>query len=250
LDFIGVDGCRAGWFWIGLDASGRHEIGIARTTEALAAIAQRAKLVLIDIPIGLRDEGAKERLCDLEARRVLGAPRGSSVFPAPTRPALAEPSYEAACETNARLSGRRLSRQSFGIAQKIRSIDELLRFRADLRPIIRECHPEVCFWSLNRSSPLPPGEGKGEGKPMSQNKKRKTGRAERLDVLKQFFPEAQSVIEAAAKCYRRKDVAWDDIIDALALAVTARLGHSRLRSLPMKPERDSFDLPMEIVFAS
>jgi len=237
LDFVGVDGCRAGWFWIGLDPSGQHRNGIVETTEELAAIAQVAKLVLIDIPIGLRDSGTQERLCDLEARRVLGVPRGSSVFPAPTRPALNARSYEEACEINSRIRGKRLSRQTWGIAKKIRSIDELLISRPDLRAIVRESHPEVCFWSLN---------GK---RPMSANKKRHAGRQERLNVLKRVFPEAESVVEAAAKAYRRKDLAWDDIIDALTLAVTARLGCGRLRTLPAIPERDSFDLPMEIVFA-
>lgn len=53
----------------------------------------------------------------------------------------------------------------------------------------------------------------------------------------------------AANKYNHKEVAWDDIIDALVLAVTAKLGHGRLHSLPTKPERDLFDLPMEIVVA-
>jgi predicted RNase H-like nuclease len=237
MDFVGVDGCRTGWFWVGLKASDRHKVGIARTTDELAAIAQAAKLVLIDIPIGLRDQGALERLCDLEARRVLGAPRGSSVFPAPTRPALYARSYEEACDINFRICGRRLSRQTWGIATKIRGIDELLRSRVDLRQTIRECHPEVCLWSLNKK------------RPMSGNKKRKAGRAERLAVLKRFLPRAEAVVDRAAKTYRRKDVALDDIIDALALAVTARRGHARLRTLPVYPERDAFDLPMEIAFA-
>lgn len=237
MDFIGVDGCRAGWFWIGLDTSGRQEIGIARTTEELAAIAQAAKLVLIDIPIGLRDSGAQARLCDLEARRVLGRARGSSVFPAPTRPALYARSYEEACEINLRSCGKRLSRQTWGIAEKIRSIDELLRSRPDLPPVVRECHPEVCFWSLN---------GK---RPMSENKKQRAGRQARLAVLKRYFPEAESVVEAAARTYSRKEIAWDDIIDALALAVAAKLGYGRLRTLPASPEHDAFDLPMAIAFA-
>ena len=40
----------------------------------------------IDIPIGLTDSGPRQ--CDIQARRLLGARRGTSVFPAPIRPAL------------------------------------------------------------------------------------------------------------------------------------------------------------------
>jgi len=46
--------------------------------------------IAIDIPIGLL-EGP--RVCDKAARKLLGQPRGSSVFPAPCRPAL-----EAQCQ--------------------------------------------------------------------------------------------------------------------------------------------------------
>lgn len=38
---------------------------------------------VIDVPIGLPEAGP--RTCDLEARRLLRAPRASSVFPAPLR---------------------------------------------------------------------------------------------------------------------------------------------------------------------
>lgn len=237
MDFVGVDGCRAGWLWIGLDASGRCAVDVAESAQALGAVAQAAKLVLVDIPIGLHDAGTQERLCDLQARRVLGRPRASSVFPAPTRPALNARGYDAACAVNSRLCGRRLSRQTWEIAPKIRGVDELLKSQPRLRAVMRECHPEICFWSLN---------GK---RPMSENKKSRAGREARLDVLGKVFPETGSVVEAAATRFRRGDVGWDDIIDALALAVTARLGHGRLRTLPANPERDSFDLPMEIVFA-
>lgn len=236
MDFIGVDGCPGGWFWVGLNASGRHDFDIAKDTQALAAVAQDARLMLIDIPIGLHDEGTAGRSCDIEARRRLGPPRASSVFPAPTRAAVYADSYPEACEANWRICGKRLSRQAWGICKKIRSIDELLRTRPDLRPIIRETHPEVCFWSLN---------GK---RPMSENKKRAAGQAARMHVLSQVFPDAESIVEEARKHHPRSEVASDDIIDALAAAVTAKLGYGRLRTLPAEPERDAFGLPMEITF--
>ena len=44
-----------------------------------------ADSVLIDIPIGLSDSGPGGRLCDREARQLLGCGRVSSVFSAPAR---------------------------------------------------------------------------------------------------------------------------------------------------------------------
>ena len=41
----------------------------------------------------------------------------------------------------------------------------------------------------------------------------------------------------------------DDVIDALAGAVTALVGVLRLRTLPETPERDARNLRMEIVYA-
>ncbi len=41
--------------------------------------------------------------------------------------------------------------------------------------------------------------------------------------------------------------ARDDILDALAAAVTARFGFNALKTLPEAPERDEEGLPMEMV---
>jgi predicted RNase H-like nuclease len=43
-------------------------------------------------------------------------------------------------------------------------------------------------------------------------------------------------------------VGRDDIMDALAAAVTGKLGKGSLQSLPPQPERDATGLPMEIVY--
>jgi len=52
-------------------------------------------VLAIDIPIGLLDG---PRACDKAARKLLGQPRGSSVFPALSRPALGAQTYpEASC---------------------------------------------------------------------------------------------------------------------------------------------------------
>ena len=237
MEYIGVDGCRDGWFWVGLSDSSGWRFGVCKDAKALGAVAVGSKLTLIDVPIGLKEAGPEERLCDKEARRMLRGPRSSSVFRAPARPAVLAKSYPEANVINRRATGFGLSRQAWGIAQKIREVDELLRVNHALRKIIREAHPEVCFCSLN------------DRQPMSHNKKQTAGRCEREELLARILPESSSIIESAVEAYRRNRVAWDDILDALAAAATAKLGGaSRLRTLPANPSSDACGLPMEMVF--
>src|SRR6476620_489556 len=96
VDFVGVDGCRAGWIAIAFDESDAHSHLV---TSTIADVARRypSGLVLVDIPIGLRDTERDERRCDLEARVLLG-PRASSVFPAPCRAALGLATYREASD--------------------------------------------------------------------------------------------------------------------------------------------------------
>ena len=72
IEFVGVDGCRAGWFSVGFDALGGYELRVFPMFSELLAYYHKAKLVLVDIPIGL-PEGSGGRCCDNEARKVLGS---------------------------------------------------------------------------------------------------------------------------------------------------------------------------------
>ncbi|MBC7106589.1 MAG: DUF429 domain-containing protein, partial [Firmicutes bacterium] len=134
-----------------------------------------AALILIDVPIGPRDCGPEERACDVEARRLLGRPRGSSVFRAPCRPAVYADSYREASEINQRLTGKRLPRQTWGIARKIREVDEFLTRDGEARLRIVETHPEVCFRAL-------------AGRPMTYPKGTDPGFEECLQVLRVAYP--------------------------------------------------------------
>jgi len=79
-------------------------------------------------------------------------------------------------------------------------------------------------------------------------KKKGEGIKERLELLNKFEPRTQEILEFSSQKHRAK-VAPDDVLDALAAAVTARLGHpDRLATLPAKPEPDARGLPMEMVF--
>ena len=107
MDFVGVDGCKAGWLAIALDDDGATAHLLAEEFESIAARFPEG-LILVDTPIGLIDSGSDGRLCDVTARKVLG-PRASTVFAAPCRAALYEESYAAASEINFRFTGRRLT---------------------------------------------------------------------------------------------------------------------------------------------
>ena len=229
-----MDGCRAGWIAIALDESGGHSHLV---TPTIAEVARRhpSALVLVDIPIGLRETEGDERRCDVEARGLLGA-RASSVFPAPCRAALGLPTYRAASEENHRQTGRRLSKQSFHIAPRILDVEDYLRQSWASGPVIREMHPEICFWAL-------------AGRPMTHPKRTVEGAEERIEVLTRHLPSAAAIVGEVAHAHRKTALGQDDVIDALAGAVTARRGASGLKTLPATPERDRRGLRMEIVYA-
>ena len=238
--FVGVDGCKGGWVSVGLDRNG-FETEVFCTFSDLLAHYRHAKLILVDIPIGL-PEGKGGRDCDREAREKLGRPRASSVFPTPTRQTVQQASrapcdYEAAAVREREVAGKGTSKQSFAIAPKIAEVDEVIRARGPgAEPVVREVHPELLFCTLNRA------------KPMESPKKRKQGRDERLCVLRREEPRTQEIYDKTRARFRRNVVANDDIVDALAAAVVAYHLHDRLRTLPECPPKDLKGLPMEIVY--
>src|SRR5688500_4496594 len=103
---IGADRCKAGGLIVMIDEAIAWHLDIAFRTTDLWEKYAAASLILLDIPIGLRESGTQERLCDPTARRVLG-PRASSVFPAPCRQALNALSYEEGSQWNQQVSGRK-----------------------------------------------------------------------------------------------------------------------------------------------
>jgi predicted RNase H-like nuclease len=232
--FVGIDGCPDGWFFVAIGRDDAFQFDTRERFAELADLLGRARLTLVDIPIGLCSDERQERLCDKAARRAT-APRGATVFPAPARGALGLGSYAEGSAENFRLTGRRLSRQSWAIAPKIAQVDAWLR-RRPAAGRIREMHPEVAFWALNDKVPL------------LSRKKTKEGLAERLAVLSRHCAPAEDCYQAARRKFRRREVHDDDIVDALAGAVTARFD-GQLATLPEQPARDAHGLPMEIVYA-
>lgn len=231
---VGMDGCKAGWFYFRRDGKNISH-GIARSIHNLAISLPEDSRVFIDIPIGLVDQGSTGRSCDVGARKLLGGAKASSVFSAPCRPVLKASSYEEAKEISFKAIGKKLSIQAFSITPKIKELDDFL-LNQDHNMSIREVHPEVCFWALNdRSSVV-------------SSKKTEDGFEDRLLLLRKFVPNISDLVDEVLNTYLRKEVARDDILDALVAMVVACTSDDALQTIPVAPSIDSKGLPMEIVF--
>ena len=182
-------------------------------------------------PIGLPEVGA--RPCDLEARRLLGPRRGSSVFPAPIRRVLEAEDYRQACRIRQEVEGKKISKQTWNITNKIREVDRLLREDPSLQNRVHEVHPEVCFTFMAGGSPLEEG------------KRTVAGQAARFDLLRAHFGE---VVQTAVAGKDHQACAVDDILDAFAALWTAeRIDKGWAVRLPKDPPQDRVGLRMEIV---
>ena len=230
---LGVDGCKAGWFYFREDQQGLS-YGIAASFGELAASLPDHSRVFIDIPIGLIDRGENGRACDSDARRLLG-PRRSSIFSPPCRAVLKASTYDEARIISQQSIGKKLSKQSFFITPKIREVDEFL-LQGNRKITVREVHPELAFWALNGRQA------------MQYNKKLQAGFDERLALLKLFIADADSLINAVMQHYARKDVLRDDIVDAMVCLVVSRTSDEALQTVPAVVPNDSMGLAMEIVF--
>jgi predicted RNase H-like nuclease len=232
---IGIDGCRAGWFAVALAGYRLWQAGLYPTLAELSAAFSGTALILIDIPMGLSSRG--RRRCDLEARKLLGRRHASSIFPPPCHEALAAADYREACTVNQYVLGVKLSRQTYNIMPKIQEADQWRRSPDGNGFLIRESHPELAFWAL------------AGGKALESGKKTAQGKEERLRLLVRHYPHAETIFRAARQNHGKRDLADDDIIDALGLAITGWISRGRLNKVPEHPQSDAFGLPMEMVFA-
>ena len=233
--YTGVDACRAGWFAVMLGEGREWQAAIFPDIFHLWKHCQESKLILIDIPIGLRQGSSGQRLCDQEARRLLGGRRSSSVFPVPCREVIYA-DRDRADELSREITGKGLSRQSLNIINKIKEVDELLLSNRNARSRILETHPELCFWALNGCVP------------MKHSKKKREGFLERMKILRSFYPCAEEMVHYAGKYYPRGELARDDILDALVPAVTASRGGQGMSFLPEKLTLDARGLPMRMAY--
>jgi predicted RNase H-like nuclease len=224
IHFAGVDGCKNGWL-VASATQDLTQVELKVYKDFASIVADNYTVIAVDIPIGLPDSGA--RLCDQQARQVIG-PRRSSVFPCPIRPTLEAPSYSEACSVGRRIDGRGLSQQAWAIVPKISEVDT--HMSPEIQKRIIEVHPELCFWALN-----------GE-RPLQHHKKSVDGIAMRRSLL-----AAKGIDANLLHARPPRGAAIDDVNDAMAALVTAVLFHQgQGKRLPPQPPTDSRKLRMEM----
>ncbi len=234
----GVDGCRSGWVaaFVRPTAEETRVRIVPRFADVLTG-PEAPAIVAVDIPIGLPDRiGADGRGPERAIRPLLGA-RQSSVFSVPPRAAIFATDFAAACAAALAASEppRKVSKQLFMIAPKIREVDALLRVDAAHVGRVFEVHPELALWRLNGDRAL------------DQPKKVKgvcyaPGLALRRDLLVAAGLPASAVTAAPPK-----GAGADDLLDALACAAIARrLFAGTARPFPDPPGRDDHGLTVAI----
>jgi predicted RNase H-like nuclease len=236
--FAGADGCPAGWMIVFVRA-GRDDarVRVVPRFADIFAAAEAPAVVAVDMPVGLPERaGPGGREAENVVRPLLGE-RQSSVFSVPSRAAIYAKDYREACRLARATSDppRKVSKQLFNIAPKIREVDEFLRANPAQVTRVFEVHPELAFWRFN-----------GE-RPLSEPKKVKSRPYAPGLALRRSLLIAAGLSQDAVNVAPPKGADADDVLDALACAEIARRIHlGQAKPFPDRPERDAFGLAMAI----
>ncbi len=202
---IGIDGCRAGWFFSLVND--RNEVGILlfkKIKDGLSLL-EDAGVVYIDMPIGLVQQKDEVRTIDENIRTELDNAFRSSVFTIPCKQAVYAANYKEASKINKEVLGKGISIQAWNICAKIKELDIFLEEHTQLKNIMKEAHPELSFQRIN-------------GNPLNHKKKTAEGKVERMLILESQFEGITKIYKNFRKKFLKKDVADDDILDSLVLA--------------------------------
>jgi len=235
---VGIDGCRAGWVAVNITDDG-FEVELQKSFEEICSKFDDSDIILVDMPIGL-PESIKDIRPEAEARSYLLG-RTSCIFNTPCRQSVYIKDYFEASKTNRQVLGKGLSKQSFGICNKIREIDETLEKLPECKSKIKESHPEICFAILSSECK--------HIKPIYESKRTEEGRLKRIKALKQYYDKTSEFVDYISDHPKFSKI-MVDCIDALCLAVTGMLGlENGFRCVPEKPAIDSHGLAMQMVYA-
>jgi predicted RNase H-like nuclease len=234
----GVDGCTGGWIAAFVHPDGGEtQIRIVPRFADVVAAPESPAVIAVDMPVGLPERtGLGGRAAENAVRPLLGA-RQSSVFSVPSRTAIYAGGYAEACARASETSHppRKISKQLFNIAPRIREIDMLLRAFPAAASRVFEVHPEVAFWRLNG------------GRALDEPKKVKSRPYEPGLALRRGLLIAAGLPHETVNASPPKGAGPDDLLDALACAAVARRLHrGEAQPLPDPPPRDAFGLAMAI----
>ncbi|NJP23518.1 DUF429 domain-containing protein [Microbispora sp. SCL1-1] len=240
---LGVDACRAGWIGVIPPAGGGGAARACFAPRIADLVAQadvdgEVAVVAVDMPIGLPDglpggpggpgpgsRGRGRRRADVLARAELG-PRWRSVFMTPARAAIEADDYATAVAVNRRLTGEGVSRQAYGLREKLLEVERWVRETG--RRVV-EIHPELSFARL-------------AGAPLPHPKTTWAGAERRCELL-----ASAGVVLAGDLGPAGAAAGVDDVLDAGAAAWTAlRVASGEARPLPDPPEVFSDGIPCAI----
>jgi predicted RNase H-like nuclease len=237
LWLAGVDGCAGGWLGAFVRPGGEEtRLRVLPCFADVLAAPEAPVIIAVDMPIGLPARvGIGGRAAENAVRPLLGA-RQSSVFSVPSRTAIAATDYREACRIALATSDppRKVSKQLFNIAPRIRELDEALRV-ANAAARVFEVHPELAFWRLNG------------GRALTEPKKVKSRPYEPGLALRRSLLSAAGFADDMLQGAPPKGAGADDLLDALACAAIARRLHAGVAEpFPNPPPRDALGLPMAI----
>ena len=122
-----------------------------------------------------------------------------------------------------------MNQQSFAILSRAREVDTIMT--PALQDVVREVHPELCFFVLDGL------------KPMAERKKSAPGVEERKRLLQRHFHQ----LDQSLSVFPRSKVGTDDVLDAYAAAWTAlRMFRGEAGRVPDDPPLDAKGLRMEV----
>lgn len=222
---IGIDGCRAGWFAVWHDHEKVIQSKVFRYASDLITHFKTNKPIIIgiDMPVVLSDSIPRE--ADQLARKLLGK-KSSSIFTAPTPGMLRQTSYEDATKFSKENYGKSISIQSWHLFPKIKDLSKI----TDCKHLdIHEIHPELSFRSMNNDVVI------------LERKKDSKGFEIREALLKREFSTLD--FQGIRDQYLKKDVANDDILDALAVLWSAqRVARRAATFLPANPNKPKMSI--------
>ena len=243
--YLGLDWTEHGWLGVGLHEDGGYNVDVYPSISSAWVANPDSRRALVDVPIGLTD--TERRRCEEVAIGYLAPERHHSIFWTPVRDAVFSRTLAEAKRINQRAIGQSVQTQAWRLCPRIREVDDFIALLPDeTSGTLRESHPELCFWAFN------------EARPLEHSKHDEAGIEQRLSLLTarhelatQIYKDAiETFIDPPPYARRLGRNGRADVLDALALAVTAASSDRKLRRIPAKPQRDQragYTLDIEMV---
>jgi len=225
MKIAGVDGCHFGWVVASRIDENMPEIQLFEDFQSVLKHYGDYDVIVVDMPIGLasNQENNGRRKADIEAKKILSKlGRGGSVFFPPAKEVIGglpiqkleynNDNYKLVCDISKKETGRKISRQAFGLLKKIKEINEIKEENGEVMKNVLEFHPEIT-WHLTC------------GMQKLSYKKTEDGFKQRHSCLcsgLNIKSNDLSCLIDTTREKRCKDVAKDDIIDALSGLIVAK----------------------------